>query len=106
MDEDEKFLWRKIADSLHPQCVNLYCQMSDFIENESCIGFKLESKEGKIKLYCNGVDKDFAESPGIHHILTEKIESMHSDPKTCYNKDLNYVDPPGTFEGISDDCNV
>jgi hypothetical protein len=109
MNPNEQNMWREIADIIEPYCINGAGYIRDYYEDEHCKGFTMRiNASGNLYLIAKGIKTEgdvFLIEDDIRQYVFQKSlaeeRKGHYDPNT-----LNYVDPPGTFEGLSDEADA
>lgn len=104
MTPNEQKMWHEISETITPYCVDGAGYILGFHEDPNCLGFSFVQNHGSVyikALGCPGDGEDFPieEDFRIYQEL-KKIEGKgYYDSKT-----LNWVEPPGMFEGLPIDA--
>ena len=96
MKLEDYYFWMDIQDAIDRKYPQIGGYILDFSEMDECQGYQLTCRNGKITIKAFGVNE-----PSRHDttFLTENECNYR-----C--KSLSYIDPPGTFEGISLDADT
>ncbi len=91
---EDQYFWQSIQEAIDERYPDIGGYIVDFAEEDACEGFELRVHNGKIAIKVIGID---------HPARYDKTYLTETERQ--YNPfSLNYIDPPGTFEGIPEDA--
>ena len=102
MTPNEQKMWYEIAQAMEPYCVNGAGFIYGYVEDPECKGFSLKHLPGTNDIGMSAYYLDSATFPIEEDIRLYQLQKQAEGKGYYDHKTLNWVDPPGTFEGMED----